>query len=283
MASNIRITLEIDGKKYVLPILPPSIQITYPSGNETANVVKLGEITIMKRRRLKLFSIESFFPRRANDYPFCVTRDKFMTPERYIETFERAQNDKLPCIVSIEGSGISSFWATIEDFSLTIGRDDNINYTLSIKEYRPYGQRAKSMQIEAEGAGGKMLTWDKQGAQRQPSGYAVGDMVTVSGTYWATSTGVYPPIESPAGFADEPLTSALKEAWRNRKSLSGNTLTDRRCIIIDLETDRTKTFNLPAIGEVGVPRPTLFRYCIADLNSGQTLGWVSEQQMMRIV
>lgn len=283
MASKIRIKIEIDGQKYILPILPPSIQISYPSGNEAANVVKLGEITILKSRRLKTFTIESFFPRRANDYPFCVTRDKFMQPERYISAFERAQNDKLPCIITMEGTGLSAFWATIEDFSITIGRNDDLEYSVSFKEFRPYGQRAKTMQIEATGADGKVLTWDRQGGQRQPAAFAVGDMVIVNGAYWATSTGLYPPTESPIGFGAEPLTSALREVWRNRKVSDGNTLTDQRCVIERVESERARTYDLPALGPVDIPQPIKFRFCVADLSTGSTLGWVSETQMTRIV
>ena len=283
MASRIRITIEIDNTKYILPVLPPSLQITYPSGNETAEVIKLGEITIQKTRKLKTTTIDSFLPRRANDYPFCITRDKFMVPEKYISAFERAQNEKIPCIVTIEASGLPAFWATIEDFSITIDRNDDIGYSLNIKEYRPYGQRAKTMQINTNTLfAGTVMSWDKQGSKRQPKAFAPGDIVLVNGAYWATPTGLYPPAEGLLNFGAEPLTAPLRELWRNRKNQSGNKLSEQRCIIVDIEADRTMTPDLPVIGQVGFPLPIPFRYAVADATDGKMYGWVAEKQMTRV-
>ena len=284
MASNIKITLEIEGKSYVLPILPPSIEVSSPSGNESADVIKLGEITIPKKRRLRTLTIDSFLPFSSTAFPFCMTRDSFMYPKEYITAFDKAQTEGTPARLTVEGCGLNAFYVTIEDFSYTFGRDRNIEYSLSLKEFRPYGQRGKTMEVYSdvfnEDESVEMTT--NYGGIRQPGDYAIGDRVIVNGAYWASQTGLKPPISGLTNFATEPLTPALYELWRNRKQLDGNVLSGQRCIIIDKEMDKTKTYDLPIMGDVDVPIPIPFRYHVADLDTRKAIGWVSGTQMERI-
>lgn len=284
MASNIKITLETNGKSYVLPILPPSVEISSPSGNESADVIKLGEITIPKKRRLRTLTIDSFFPFSSTAFPFCITRDDFMFPKSYISAFDRAQTDGTPAILTIEGCGISSFYVTIEDFTYSFGRDDNVEYSLSLKEFRPYGQRYKTLDVYSDvfndDDSAELVSYI--GTIRQPNGFAIGDRVVVSGSYWASPTGLKPPVSGLENFASEPLTPELYEIWRNRKQQDFNVLNAQRCIIIDKETEKTKTYDLPIIGDANVPIPIQYRYHIANLDDHKSIGWVAEAQMTRI-
>lgn len=284
MASNVKITFEFDGKKYVLPVLPPSIQITSPSGNESAEVIKLGEITIMKTRKLRTMTIESFFPVSAQAFPFCSTKEDFKRPAEYLKAFTNAQENKIPARFTVEGVGLNAFWVTVEEFSYTFGRDENVEYSLSLKEYKPYGQTSKTMEQYNDifDDSTEQVSSDSDGEKREPEDYAIGDHVFVSGAYFKTPTGMYPPSTGLANFATEPLTSALYEFWHNRKNIPTESLHGQRCIIIDRETSKTNHYDIPIAGEIDIPKPTPFPYHVADLDSRESYGWVAEYQMKRI-
>lgn len=286
MSSEIRFTIEIDDKKYVLPIPPSEIQITSPTGNEQADVIGLGEITILKRRKLRTLQIDSFFPLSKDQYSFCQTNDNFKSAGEYIKAFEEAQINKKHACLTIENSGIKSFYVSIEDFSITQGVTGEISYTLSLKEFRPYGQTAKTLEQNQT-----LFDWDVQtnevhtanGKKRPPKSFAIGDHVIVSGDYYVTSTGIKPPVEGPMNFLKTPFDSTLAEVWRNRKDLKTvEPLNAQRCIIIDRDDNRTTFIDLPILGYEAVTTITPYRYHVADLETRKSIGWVAEDQMTRI-
>lgn len=288
MASNIDITLEtVGGKKYKLPVLPEEIQITTNAGNESAQTIALGEITILKRSQLKTLAIDSFFP--GHDcYPFSRCRGgEFVKPEVYLGAFNKAQMDAEPMKLTVTNIGLSAFWVSIEEFTVTHGRTDDIYYSLSLKEYRAYGQTAKMLEkieplydFDADGNELKEGT----GQVRQDSGFAIGDRVVVSGQYYANSYGDLPILDTPTNFLMQPYSSALASLWAGRKGLGAREpLNARRCIIIDREMQRYKTYDVPVLGDVQIPSElNLYQFCVADLETRETIGWVGESQMEHI-
>lgn len=283
MAGNVDIILEFDGEQYMLPILPAQLQIQTQSGNESAETIALGEVTILKMRKLRALTIESFFPSHPN-YPFCRTRDAFKKPVEYLRVIERAQTELIPARLTITNCGLSSFWVSVEDFRFTKAQDDNVAYSLSLKEYRPYGQRAKTMEQTPDLFGleeTETVLTESVGQVREPTDFAIGDRVIVYGLYYSSSDGAPALLECADDFMHQPFSTALAAAWKARKGL-GNVpiLNARRCIIIDKELNKTKHYEVPLLVEVVTPAP--YCYHIATLDTREALGWVAGIQMKRL-
>ena len=85
-----KITLRLENKDIILPVLPESIEISSPGDNESTKVMGIGEINIIRKRSLREFSISSHFPK--HDAPY-VTND-ILEPIEYVKAIQ-AQRDKL--------------------------------------------------------------------------------------------------------------------------------------------------------------------------------------------
>lgn len=282
--NNIDITLEFDGEKYVLPILPAQLQIQSASGNEGAETIALGEVTILRMRKLRTLVIESFFPSNPN-YPFCRTRENFRKPQEYLQAIERAQTELIPARLTITNCGLSAFWVSVEDFKFVRAQDENVNYSLSLKEYRPYGQRAKTMEQNSalfEENAESVLT-ESFGQVREPSGFAVGDRVIVSGIYYSSPDGAAALLDAPTDFMQEPYSATVAAAMKSIKELGNiGTLNGQRCIIIDRDMAKVTHYDAPIIGDIDITVTAPYSYYIADLESRESIGWVAESQMRRL-
>lgn len=288
MASNIDIYLDTtNGRQYRLPILPEEIQVSSNSGNESVQTIALGEITILKRAQLKSLTIDSFFP--GHDcYPFARCRGgDFKKPDEYISGFYEIQKDAEPVKLTITNINLQSFWVSIEEFVTTHGRMDDVKYTLTLKEYRPYGQTVKMLEkvdplYEFDVEDDELS--EGTGQTRQPAEYAIGDRVIVNGKYYANACGDVPILSFPTDFLMKPYSSALASIWAARKDLGYvEPLNGQRCIIVDRETQKYKTYDVPVMGDVHIPSElNSYPYCVADLETRQTIGWVAAEQMERI-
>lgn len=284
MAGNIDIYLEFEGEMYQLPVLPAQLHIQSASGNESAETIALGEVTILKMRKLRALTIESFFPAHSG-YPFCRTRENFKKPQAYLRIIEKAQTELIPARLTITNTGLSTFWVSVEDFRHTMAQDDSIAYSLSLKEYRPYGQRAKTMEQNPslfDETSESVLT-ESFGQVREPTDYAVGDRMIVSGIYYSSPDGALALLDSPVDFMQQPYTSAAAALWKARKDIGNvSVLNGQRCIIIDRDMGKITHYDAPIVGDVDVPVAAPYCYHIADLETRKAIGWVAKYQMQRL-
>ena len=63
-----------------LPVNPQSIEVRTAGTNKTMEIVKLGEINILRDVKLAELTIESFFPATA-DGPWVLTKTVFVKPQ----------------------------------------------------------------------------------------------------------------------------------------------------------------------------------------------------------
>lgn len=115
-----------------LPIRPASYQITQENSHQTVNVQTRGDVTILGKKGLKTFSLESFFP--AHDYPFA-DYPKDRNPWEYVKKILSWQEKELQFIITETKVNKSVIIQTFT-FSEEDGTGD-IKYSLSLKEYRP--------------------------------------------------------------------------------------------------------------------------------------------------
>lgn len=136
----IRFYLQIGGKRYILPVNPASIKMDIPSGNQSNEVVKLGEITQLAKNGLKSLSFDSFFP---VDTKFGYVNDNatYLDPAEYVDKIEEAMNDLKPVRIIVTDTNINML-ASIDSFSWSIDDATNdYNYSITLKEYREYGAK----------------------------------------------------------------------------------------------------------------------------------------------
>lgn len=175
-------------KDYIiqLPIPPENIEVSSGMETETVNIVNLGEVNILKGRKLKELSFSASLPRHSYLTPIR-TRGEFSSPEEYIKLFESAQANNDPLILAVTGLGLN-MKASVESFEYTY-LTDYVDFSLSLKEYKDF--KAKEVVLVT-------VTPDvpeekpKPSVQTTPTNrtktdFAIGDKVICTGTYRETS------------------------------------------------------------------------------------------------
>lgn len=276
---------EGDDKTFTFPVLPEELEISSEAGNESIDTIKQGEVTVFGNRKLRRFDIESFFT--ANEAaPFCKTKgEEFRTPEECVRWLKAIQEEQEPVWFIAEGLELDAFWVTLEAFrwKYSAGTGD-INYTLSIKEYRPFGQRAKTLNRAPDVFGtGERKKYDSEGQRREPSKWAIGDRVMVTGSYYASPNGARAMLgdmfDMPERFLARPWSAQLELTY---KVLSNRItpLKEQRAVIIDVWKTQIISTPFDELTKTTIKSP--FCYCIADLATQKRIGWVAEEQMTRI-
>ena len=188
---EIAFAFKYDKKVVLLPITPEDIEISYPGNNKTADVILLGEINLLKTRKLATFSIKSWFP-DENWYPGIVTSGRFRKSSYYVNFFEKIRDEKKPCWFYIYGLNFS-MQVSIESFTYSRkgGEHEDLYYTLSLKEYRPFSVRElpKIVQEESDEV---LETLDKKTPTLEPTEITIGSTVVVNGTLHRDSYGSNP-------------------------------------------------------------------------------------------
>lgn len=174
-------------EKLQLPVLPPSLDISGSSKNETIDLAKFGEITILQDPAAKTFTFSSFFP--AIWTPLCEVRaTKLSLPENYKKRIDIWKESKLPVRFIVTNTDIN-FAVSIDDFSVKEvgGAIGDLEYTLVLKEYtfvtaRKIDTRKKTVPNSGSGGGKKRLD-----TKQQPKTYTV----KRHDTLWALAKVIY--------------------------------------------------------------------------------------------
>ncbi len=124
--------LKKGNKSIQLPIKPASFQVSFENTHQTVNVQTRGDVTILGKKGLKTFSLESFFP--AHNYPFADYK-KDRNPWEYVKEILGWQEDPIQFVITKTKINkkviIKSFEYGEED-----GTGD-IKYSLTMEDYRP--------------------------------------------------------------------------------------------------------------------------------------------------
>jgi hypothetical protein len=180
----IRFFFEYEKTVIQLPVNPSEIKITTQGHNVVQEIIKLGEINLLRDRKLKTLTISSFFPRTA-DAPYVLTKGKFEGPDFYKAFFEKIMHDKKPARLVISDLGVN-FLVSIESFEWDVkAMDDDVHYSIRVMEYREYS--AKTVVMKNANA-----ATTSSSSSRAKTGFAIGDTVLVNGKYWYTSYGDSP-------------------------------------------------------------------------------------------
>ena len=84
-------------KSIQLPIRPASFNVTFENTHQTVNVQTRGDVTILGKKGLKAYTIESFFP--TQDYPFAdYAKDR--NPWEYVKEILGWQETPIQFIIT---------------------------------------------------------------------------------------------------------------------------------------------------------------------------------------
>ena len=130
--------INYDNQVVQLPVNPEKVEVKFSGNNSTTEIIQLGEINLLKDRKLAEISFESFFP-QDDWFPAVRTRGSFKRPDFYKSFFEGIQKDKKPCRLIITGLNIT-MKTSVENFSYYHqgGDHEDAYYSLDFKEYRDY-------------------------------------------------------------------------------------------------------------------------------------------------
>ena len=133
----VKIYLSINNSEEVilLPVTPPNLELERSWDNQEVKGLNQS-FNLGGNEELKKISIESFFPIR--DYPFSLNNT--MYGMEYVETIERWTKNKYPIRIIIINEKVSAFNLNmpvlIEKFNTKVGKDDDIYYTMDLREFK---------------------------------------------------------------------------------------------------------------------------------------------------
>lgn len=133
----IYIFLTYEKRTLKFPVNPESLKIDKDSGSTNVKIEGLGEVSIPTSPKLAKISISSFFWQQKNLIPSYM----------YVNWLEQWQKSKKPAKLLVTRLNYSML-VTCENFSheMKAGEEDDIYFTLSMQEYKPYG--AKKLKVE---------------------------------------------------------------------------------------------------------------------------------------
>lgn len=115
-----------------LPIKPASFNVIFENSHQTVNVQTRGDVTILGKKGLEAFTLESFFP--ANDYPFA-DYEKDRNPWAYVTKLQSWQESVVQFIITKTKINTKVIFK-----SFSFGEEDgtgDIKYSLNLETYRP--------------------------------------------------------------------------------------------------------------------------------------------------
>lgn len=194
----IRFFFNFMGETIQLPVNPPELETIQNGSNKTEDIIKTGQINIPRTPKLKEFTIKSFFPRHS-DAPYVLTKGAFKEPEYYIDFFRRVPISTLPCRFVVSDMNID-IDVLVESFQYgQEGGDEDINYTLKLKEYKKFS--VKLLQTPKQPEPDKPVQAKvEEPDKRQKTGFSIGDTVYATGDYYYSSWGANPHYTFPKNF-----------------------------------------------------------------------------------
>lgn len=182
---------EYNGLVVQLPVNPEKLEVPVATSNKLTEIIKLGEINLLRDRKLTSISFSSFFP-AATWFPAIRTTGRFEGPDFYKKFFTGIIADKKPVRFIVTGINIVDFLQTnklvsIETFKIThqAGDHEDCYYDLGLKEYRSYN--IQEVQLQTGAATPKAVSPNTPAIA--PAKITVGCKVTVSGQLFRDSYG----------------------------------------------------------------------------------------------
>lgn len=137
---NYGMTLIAGGREIDIPVLPEKLKVTSPGNNDTATVLVLGDVLILRKKGLRTVAWDSFFP--VNDAPFVTGR--ITDPMEIVKAIQKARDSLDPVRFLITGTdldinvrmGVETF-----DYEERAGELGDFYYSIKLSEWKDYSPR----------------------------------------------------------------------------------------------------------------------------------------------
>ena len=120
------------GKEAIqLPVKPASFQVSFENSHQTVNIQTRGDVSILGKKGLETFALESFFP--AHDYPFADYK-KDRSPWDYVTKLRSWQESVVQLVITKTKVNKKVIFK-----SFSYGEEDgsgDIKYSLTLETYR---------------------------------------------------------------------------------------------------------------------------------------------------
>lgn len=158
------IWLSFDNQRegFQLPINPGEIAMSDGNTGTTYEINAIGQINVIKARKLTQYSFSSFFPAPNKGYSFLAT-NRLLQPKEYVDYITKWMESKRPIRFIFTGSTFDINEAvSIESFDWkeVAGGMGDIEYSLSLKKYAFYGP--KRIVVQQSGVMGVSVTKEKE-------------------------------------------------------------------------------------------------------------------------
>ncbi|WIF95118.1 phage portal protein [Caminicella sporogenes] len=133
---NIVVSANNNEEILVFPVVPTDIELSNPQNNIEFQTINKGTLNLIGDMGLRTLSISSIFP--THNYKWLKTGSSSNGWE-YVNFFNKYRIAKLPIRIIItlkDGSEWLNMPCTIESFTYSIMRNEDIKYTLDLKEYK---------------------------------------------------------------------------------------------------------------------------------------------------
>lgn len=173
-----------NSQKVQLPVNPEKLEIREPGRNSTAEVIALGEISILKLSGLSTISFESFIPTQSN--ASYIAKDAVVYDSKfYRDFFNAVKKEREPLNFIVSGLGIN-IEISVEDFDYWWeGSDPDMYFKISLKEFKD----AKVKTVTISPAAKANIQQERKNAAKK---VAVGSKVRVNGRLHKDSYGAGP-------------------------------------------------------------------------------------------
>ena len=192
------IYLTFGKKKIRIPVNPEELEIQYPTGHKTYDVLGIGQVVVPKRPSLKTVSWEGFFPGNTSaPYVNSGARE----PGYYVRWFEKAIRGKWRCRLIITRSELydTNMSCVVSDFQTKEGggEPEDVYYSVQLTEYRSYAPDTVGLIAEEAPPEGGEQSVQAEAAVESPREVEtpvlrVGAPVIVNGEYCYDSYGSKP-------------------------------------------------------------------------------------------
>lgn len=137
---RLKFYIQVDGKKYLLPVNPSQLEISKASNNSSNEVVSLGEINQIGADGLDQLSLESFFP-KEKESSFVSFPNEFINQNTFVDLLKSIQSQGKLLRLTVTETNINIL-TTIENFKYSLkDATGDIYFTLELKQYREFGAK----------------------------------------------------------------------------------------------------------------------------------------------
>lgn len=268
-----------NGVSLRLPVLPEQLQFVRSGDNISSSTVKHGEVNVLRKPKLITFQIDSFFP-RSGERGYVRGREAFYSPDYYMTMLTWLQDNKTPAKAVFSGFDIEAMYVSVENFTFSYGyADEDISYSLSLKEYRPYGANSRRLvALKPLFSGDNVTAYNAVREARPKTSFSIGDRVIVNGLYYRDAYGGTAFLPTPIDFMCQNYKTAVSKGIASVRNAPAQLL-EQEAVIIGIKRNGRQLIksSLPGSVQNKTELDVLFPYQIAV--DQKALGWVAKTSL----